>query len=385
MPVFMLSGHMAKAMAGSRKRQAGFYIAFIPVLILFIIFTSLKAGNNNMPIIQSITRFLQSVTTPFTVISGINRQKKFIRENIEPLLAGAKKTEDGSLDENDLKKITGYYGLAVPAILGEAFCALRGKEMTDKERMACSCQGAMTGLGDDFFDKQRLSEEALKDFIQKPELFYGNTASEKLFLHFYKTALTNAPKPEQMQQQVYRVYHAQLLSRQQAQPGLSYEVMKDITLRKGAESLLYYRTAFEHPFTKGEEKMLYCMGGLMQLSNDIFDVYKDHKNGISTLVTKANKIKELRFTYSALLQLGTEAAYKTGYPKSDIKKFLDIISIGIFSRCYVCLDQLQKNEKRSGNVFDPGSYQRKDLVCDMDTAGNKWRSLKYHLKIGRLP
>ncbi|MEP7255656.1 MAG: hypothetical protein ABI666_07750 [Ferruginibacter sp.] len=334
-----------------------------------------------MPIIQSITRFFQGSLLPFTVIAGIKRQKEFIQKNIAPQLEEARKTGDGSFDENDLKKITGYYGLAVPAILGEAFCALRGEGMTDKERMASTCQGGMTGLGDDFFDKQRLSEAELKDFIERPELFNGNTASERLFLNFYKAALANAPQPTQMQQQIYRVFHAQLLSKQQANPGLSYEVIKDITLRKGAESLLYYRTVFENPFKNGEEKMVYCLGGLMQLSNDIFDVYKDHKNGISTLVTTATKIKELRFLYSALLKIGTEAAYKSGYPKKNVRKFMGIISIGIFSRCYVCLDQLEKNEKKSGNVFDPKQYQRKDLICDMDTAANKWRSLKYHLRI----
>ncbi len=334
-----------------------------------------------MPIIQSISRFLQSSLLPIHVFSCISRQKAFIKKNISPLLEDAKRIADGSLDENDLKKITGYYGLAVPAILGEAFCALRGSGMTDKERMAGTCQGGMTGLGDDFFDKQRLSEAALKDFIERPELFNGNTASEKLFLHFYKTALANAPHPERMQEQVYRVYHAQLLSKRQARPGLTYEAIKDITLRKGAESLLYYRTAFENPFKRGEEKMLYCLGGLMQFSNDIFDVYKDHKNGISTLVTTAHKIKELRFLYSAILQIGTEAAFKTGYPKKNVRKFLGIISIGIFSRCYVCLDQLEKNERRSNDIFDPNLYQRKDLVCDMETAKNKWRSLRYHLKI----
>lgn len=336
-----------------------------------------------MPIIQNISRFLQRAMTPFTVISCISRQKDFIKKNISPLLEDTERMADGSIEDNDLKKITGYYGLAVPAILGESFCALRGKEMTHKERLAATCQGAMTGLGDDFFDKHRLSEEALKDFIQKPELFYGDTASEKLFLHFYKSALANAPKAGLVQQQIYKVYHAQLLSKQQAYPGLSYEVIKDITLRKGAESLLYYRTVFENPMKKGEEKMLYCLGGLMQLSNDIFDVYKDHTNGINTLVTTAKKIKELRFTYSALLQLGIEAAYKSGYPESNVIRFLNIISLGIFSRCYVCMDQLEKNETRSGNVFDPGAYSRKDLICDMDTATNKWRSFRYHLKIMR--
>jgi hypothetical protein len=336
-----------------------------------------------MPIIQSISGFVQTLYIPFATVSNINRQKKFIDKYISPQLAEAKKTADGSLDDNDLKKITGYYGLAVPAILGEAFCALRGERMTDKERMACTCQGAMTGLGDDFFDKQRLSEQGVKDFIEKPGQFKGNTASENLFLDFYKTALANAPQPVQMQEQIYKVFYAQLLSRQQDKPGLSYEVIKDITILKGSESLMYYRTAFVHPLRKGEKKMLCCLGGLMQLSNDIFDVYKDLQDGVSTLVTTATNIKELRFHYSALLQIGTEAAYRSGYAKKNIRKFLGLISIGIFSRCFVCLDQLERIEKKSGNVFDLKAYSRKDLICDMDTISNKLKSLRYHIKISK--
>ena len=112
-----------------------------------------------MPIIQSITRFLQTVQIPFTTVSNINRQKKFIRKNITPQLTEAQKMADGSLDNNDLKKITGYYGLAVPAILGEAFCALRGESMTDKERLASTCQGATTGLFDDFLINKILPEK----------------------------------------------------------------------------------------------------------------------------------------------------------------------------------------------------------------------------------
>ena len=336
-----------------------------------------------MPIIQNISRFLQNIQTPFTTVSNINRQKKFLKKNIGPQLTAAQKQADGSLDESDIKKINGYYGLAVPAVLGEAFCVLRGEPMTEKERIASTNQGAMTGLGDDFFDKQRLSAQGVKDFIEKPEQFSGNSASEKLFLDFYKTALANAPQPAQMQQQIFKVFQAQLLSKQQDAPGLSYEVIKDITIRKGAESLLYYRTAFEHPMRNGEEKMLYSLGGLMQLSNDIFDVYKDYQSGVNTLATTATKIESLRFHYWAVLQIGTDAAFRLGYARKNIRKFLGLISIGIFSRCFVCLDQLEKIEKRTGGVFDLKSYNRKDLICDMDTVGNKLKSLWYHLKLSR--
>lgn len=314
----------------------------------------------------------------FRVTGFVNAQKKYLAQQVAPLIDEVRRYQDGSLDEADIKKLTGYYGLAVPAILGEAFCVLRGKGMTMQERLCSTAQGAMTGLGDDFFDKQRLSAEGVKAFVETPGQFSGNTASEKLFLHFYKMALANGPSAAAMQQQLLKVFQAQLLSRQQKEPGLSAEVIQDITLRKGAESLLYYRTAFSHPLAAGEEKLLYALGGLMQLSNDIFDVYPDGQENISTPVTTATHIDSLRTRFLSLWKLCYQAAYRTKYRRSDIKAFMDILSIGIFSRCLVCLDQLQENEKQSGGTFTPQAYTRKQLVCDMDTAGNKWRSVKYH-------
>ena len=128
--------------------------------------------------------------------------------------------------------------------------------------------------------------------------------------------------------------------------------------------------------------MLYHVGGLMQLSNDIFDVYKDQLHGIQTMVTTAVDIREIRKLFIDLLRDGYIAAFKTNYPAVNIKKFMDIISLGIFSRCFVCLDQLEEKQGSSGNIFSPHLYGRKERVCDMDTAVNKWRSLVYFLNHG---
>lgn len=336
-----------------------------------------------MRIPSSIKNTLQAPQLLFTLIKNIKQQKAFIKKNIEPEFVIAKNINDGSLDEADLKKITGYYGLAVPAVLGEAFSFLLGRSMVRKERLAATCQGAITGLGDDFFDKQRLSDEAVKELVENPQQFKVNSASEKLFLHFYTTALANAPNPVLMQAHLLRVYYAQLLSKKQARPGLGYEEIKDITLRKGAESLIFYRTVFNEKVTDAEQRMLWCLGGLMQLSNDIFDVYPDQLNGINTLLTSTKNISDIRQLFISLMQMGYTAAYATRYPRRNVKKFIDIISIAIFSRCLVCLDQLEKNEKRSNNIFAPHLYKRKDLICDMDTIINKWRSLRYHIKYAR--
>ena len=268
-----------------------------------------------MKIFRELVHFLQSLGQVSHILKNIRLQKEFIRKNIELDLETAKKINDGSLDGDDLIKIRRYYGLAVPAILGEAFCALRGKKMTEKERLASTCQGAMTGLADDFFDKEKLSEEALIEYIERPQGIEGNTANEKLSLLFYRNALANVPDAAAMRLRLYRVFQAQVLSKKQSKYNLSAEELKDITLRKGAESLLLYRTAFGNSMKPGEEKMLYCLGGLMQLSNDIFDIHPDLEQHIQTLVTTTKDIRALRLYYSALLKIGYDAALETNYPK----------------------------------------------------------------------
>lgn len=338
-----------------------------------------------MPIIQSISRFIKTIQIPFTTASCINRQKKFISKNIAPQLAEAKKKHDGNPDDIDLKKISDRYGLIVPAVFGEAICALRGEPMTKKERLAITCQAAMMVLAEHFFDNQIISEQRLKDLIEKPGQFTAKTESERLFLNFYKTALATAPQPTQMQEQLYKLFYALQFSKQQYGLDLSYEIIKDFTMRKGGALMLFYRTAFTHPFKNGEEKMLYSFGGLMQLSNDFFDVYEDHKNGVSTLVTTAIKTEELHFHYAALLQIAKEAAFRSGYPKKSVRKFLGIIFRGIFSRSYVCPERLKKIEKRTNGNFDLKSYSRKDLTCDMSTVGNKLKSFRYYMKLSRRP
>lgn len=309
----------------------------------------------------------------------IASQRSYIKKNIAPLLADAMLKSDGSLDENDIKKITGYYALAVPTVLGEAFCCLRGSPMSDKERWASTCQGAMTGLFDDFFDKDHLEDTIIESKIDQHLSDSRKRSNEKLFDHFYAEVLKNVPDDVLMKKALTQVYHAQVDSKEQ-NVSITKQRMLSITLNKGGLSLQFYRSAFSHPYKEGEDEFLYKAGGLMQVANDIFDVYKDSKANIRTAVTTAIHINEVRDLFTQLLfELHTSAA-SLPYKKKNICGFLDIISIGIFSRCFVCLDHLEKNERHTGNVFKPEQYSREQLICDMDTKKNMLRSAAYHLK-----
>lgn len=330
--------------------------------------------------IWSLHNLIHTPGTLFTLIQTVKKQRAFLQKNILPQLDAAKKTNDGSLDTNDFKKITDYYGLSVPAILGEAICVLRGSKMTSKERLALTYQGAMTGLFDDFFDKHDMTDEKLKMFMEKPESLTGESSAERLFLEFYKKALGYAESQELMINYLRKVYEAQIDSKKQASPGLTSKEILDITLNKGGVSVLFYRSVMSYPFHEGEEEALYKMGGLMQLGNDIFDVYKDRNNNICTPMTTAKKVNDVRTVFQSVMNSSFNSFYQTGYSTKNIKKFLRLVSMSLCSRCFVCLDQLEKKEALTEGIFAPHLYTRKDLVCDMDTASNKWKSIVYFIK-----
>ncbi len=311
---------------------------------------------------------------------NIHKQRTFLHKHIHKILQDALQKNDGSLDLKDLEKINRYYGLAVPAILGEAFCALRGSKMTEKERWASTCQGAMTGLFDDFFDKDYLSDEAVENMIQEggePVLKKNN---QQLFDLFYKKALLHSADNTLMQHALIDVYTAQVKSKEQKNEKVSGKSLLEITNLKGGSSLIFYRTAFSPAATASENKLLYDLGGLMQLANDIFDIFKDRESGIKTLITETNSIDKIKDDFEKRIKEYYSDAFNCGYHEKNVRKFINSISIGIFSRCFVCLDQLKKNEMFTGNVFDVHKYNRKQLICDMDKIKNMLKSASFHIR-----
>jgi hypothetical protein len=144
--------------------------------------------------------------------------------------------------------------------------------------------------------------------------------------------------------------------------------------------LLFYRAAFAPTASDQEIALLYHLGASMQLGNDIFDVYKDREKNIRTLVTEAKKVDDLRRLLLERLNYAYKAAYLLPHPRQRIRRFLNNLSIGVFSRCFVCLDHLEQNEKITNGVFQVKSYSRSQLICDMDTKKNMLRSAAYHIK-----
>ncbi|HLP04370.1 MAG TPA: hypothetical protein VK152_02975, partial [Paludibacter sp.] len=124
----------------------------------------------------------------------------------------------------------------------------------------------------------------------------------------------------------------------------------------------------------------YQLGGLGQLENDLFDIYKDRKEGIQTLATRATHIGELKTHYIATHNKVISLIQQTSYPASGRKKFARIVTL-LTSRGLVCLDQFQCAQQSSGGIFNPAAYNREQLVCDMGKPTNILRSVHHFAKL----
>jgi len=313
---------------------------------------------------------------------NVSQQKLFIEKTLTEDMKSFLLTNDGSIHEKDAEKIKKYYGLGVPAVLGVSFALLRGTKITETERKAATYLGALTGIGDDFFDAEKYQAEDLRKLLNC--LLYASdeglrfTSLEKLFVFFYKKALQHTPNQEMLLEYTRELFKIQLLSLEQKQENINQERIKEITMLKGGTSLLFYRSVFEHPFDEAEKELLFNMGGLMQLANDIFDIYKDNIEQIKTLATTTNDIGELRRIFRSMMHHTCALAHNTRFEKKNIENYLRFISMGI-SRVYVCLDMLDALQKKNDNIFEASAFTRKQLICDMEKTLNILKSLRYYI------
>ncbi len=310
---------------------------------------------------------------------NLRKQRKFIRKELHPELLPFQNSNDGSITAADIKKITSYYALGVPVILGKAFKILTGKNFTKQERYCITFLGGISGLLDDLFDNPRKEVNHLKEFIHAPENLVPGNSYEALLVHLYLAGLSKAKNAMRLKEQAGKVYEAQQKSLIQKRK-ISPVDLKQITFSKGGSSFVFYRLCLEDPLEEAEEKLVYHLGGLMQLGNDIFDLWEDVQANTSTVATTSTDITKLRNLFSEELNRTYILAGNIDYPQKQVDHFLNLIKLGL-SRVFVCLDQFEKLQLQIGGAFQPENYERKQLICDMQKASNQLKAMNYYLSL----
>ena len=327
-----------------------------------------------------ISNIISIIPIGLLLVKNLYKQRRFVKKELSPIINKSFSNNSKNLIAEDIIKIENYYALFVPAVLGEAFCTLHGEKMTNNERWVSTLQSALSAVGDDFFDKSELPDFDLKDIEQNFSSIKPKTNSEQLFINLFKELKQTQPNKE-LFKCLGSVYKAQESSNLQKIQSTPLNHIEKITADKGGYSFLFYRWAFTHPLVNDEKELIYKLGECLQWANDIFDIYEDYKVGIRTVATECSNIELLTKKFQTQIKEIVKLAYKTNFEQKNIRKFLRIISLSVFSRTMVCLKMLQKNQMLTQNIFDVSRYSREQLICDMEKPINIYKGLWYYIRI----
>lgn len=318
---------------------------------------------------KMFTTFIRLATEIFLI--NKLQTAKFIRE-----FRKQSKIHHFSFDKDQINRIR-YYTVQ-SSLTNNWFSSLTGYKIGRDEIQKGLYLGALTPIVDDLTDDFRFDYAEIIKQIKIPE--DSSSGSVRLAGYLYRKVSEKADI-------VFLKYFTKAMEAQDAslrqfqKNRLSFEELYKITFDKGGYFTLLYRSVLKKDLVKGEEEAIYCLGGILQLTNDMFDVYKDYKKGQQTLFTNTNDIEQLRDFYMRSINDMIIKFLELDYPfrqkKEALLKIFTVLSRGI-----VCMNQLLNCQRKTDNIFEPGKYTRVDLICDMEKVSNIIKSIKigYSLK-----
>lgn len=308
------------------------------------------------------------------IMARIMRQKKFADNLLYPIL----QNYNGALDAEDLHKIK-LYGTTIPALMGDAFCTLRGIPMSLPERTALTYFAVLTGLFDDLFDRTEMTDSQIQTLLETTDNSKTKIPKHKLIVSIYQKGLVNASQPTKAQITALRVFEAQSAARTQKEDATELENLKKICIEKGGSSMLFYRCALSENADTQDEKIVFQLGAAGQMANDIFDIYKDLQENIHTCANKEVSINELKKNFLQQMQIISQLIQKSSFSNKNKKHFAKYCAL-ILSRALVAIDHLQKTTKNTNGQFNPKQNTRTELICDMEKPSNILKMLHYASK-----
>lgn len=322
----------------------------------------------------------QLVKTSGFILRFFKKQKRYNQQFIPVYLQPFYLQYKQELLPATLKKIHNYYCLGVPATCA-IYAGIYGKKLTTDQRKLATLAGILTPLIDNFTDHQTLSAEALDRLTTAPERFHPLTLEEAIVKDILCILLQKVSSPHGFLKALKDTIQAQHRSALQMQPETALEKLLEISTSKGGYSHIFFHYLIEEIPTQETIDTLYQMGGMLQLSNDIFDVYKDHQEGIATYANRCPDYTLFEQEYLRGCRKYCKMARSLPYPAPGIQLFTSFFG-GVMGRGLVALQMLKKLQQQTGCAALPlDQLQRSQLICDMEKPGNKLQTVRHTYRV----
>lgn len=288
---------------------------------------------------------------------------------------------DGSFEDRIIKKVARYQSIQLH-IVANSFSKLYGRLNNENEAERNLLFFLMSVLYDEIIDNHNMDEKELNNLFYRPEHANPSNFNEKVLVYIHQELLNQVNDKEHYWNTLQNTHQAQIDSKKQFDPLISTDEILDITKRKGGYTLLMCRHYLIDPQNDLIDNCWYSLGGLIQMTNDLYDTYKDTQDGINTFANHIKRTEILSNAYTT--QLNTFNSTIKNLPISKMKKIEFGINMSIISSFgFIAIRQLKQLEIKSNLLPNFKEVNRKDLIIDMEKISNRCRLLHYSYKIGK--
>lgn len=289
---------------------------------------------------------------------------------------------EGKFESSLISKVAKYQSIQLHYV-ANAFSGLFKRKNNKKEIERNIQYFLMTVLYDELIDENKLDESRLNEMFYHPEKAEPSNFKERVLIAMHIALLNQVPNKENYWDTIEKVHLAQKDSVKQFSAELSYEAIIDITKRKGGYSLLMCRHYLEDKENEKIDECWYHLGGLIQMTNDLYDTYKDTQAGIYTFANKSTSLNTIELTYEAQKKLLQDSIIHLPLSKKTKERFNRSISL-IPAFGEIAIEQLKGIATNSSTLPNFNEIPRKSLIIDMELSSNKYKLLKYAYKNGKL-
>ncbi len=310
-------------------------------------------------------------------------QKRFNNAFLLPYLDELEKKYKGSFAPELRQKIVNYYGLFITSFLCSSYKRLYGKTLTNEERKRATLFGILTPVGDDLFDVDKLDLNSIAAITFNPETYTATTFSAQVAKEIQTYLLHKVPHTEAYLQASADVLYIQDETAKQTKRDISVPELQRITYTKGAVSVVIYHQCLDEPASEQMLDALFYIGSLYQLGNDLFDVYKDVRDHIYTLVNTCTNFCTFKQQFTDRIRVQNQKIRALPYDEKRKQEFCLVMNT-INARSMVAIDQFIRLQDKKGNPIDWWKMERKEMIVDMEKPANMLKWLYYIYKLPAL-
>lgn len=324
--------------------------------------------------------FLQLIKITRFILRFFKAQKQYNKRFIDDFLQPFNSKYGRTLSPSALHKIKKYYCMGVP-ITCASYARIYGRKLSDAERELATLTGIITPLIDDFTDEKTLSNEALDKLTSEPAAFTAHSLEEEIVKTILCKLLQKVKSPEGFLNALGKTIQAQHWSAKQMDAATTRDELLAISLEKGAWSHIFFHYLNDEIPSDNTIESMHLMGGMLQMSNDIFDVYKDYQEGIFTYANTCPNYAELEKYYTKECRQFCKLTRALPYKKESLEFFITFMA-SIMGRGLVALQMLRKLQQQiGGGVLPINQLERKQLICDMEKPANMFKTALFTYRL----